>query len=93
VGGEWEEMAESAKRESYRECGCVVEELWTRVESPVIVIKLNGERWRTVLMLVENSLCFPCQVVGHRRRRRVVCLWPSRGILISHQRSWYNFLP
>ena len=72
--GEWEEMAERAEQESYRECGCVIQELWTRVESPVIVIKLNRERWRTVLVFIENSLCFPGQIVGHRRRRRVVCL-------------------
>jgi hypothetical protein len=46
----------------------VVQELGAGIESPVVVIELYRERWRAILVLIEDRLSLPRQVVGHRCR-------------------------
>lgn len=46
----------------------IVQELGTGIEGPVIMIELDRERRRAILMLFKYRLSLPCQVVGHRRR-------------------------
>jgi hypothetical protein len=52
----------------YRVSGTVVQELGTRIESPVVMVELDGERRRIILVLLEYRLSLPGQVVDHRRQ-------------------------
>jgi hypothetical protein len=57
-----------ARETPYRVSGVIIQELGAGIECPVFMVELDGERRRTVLMLVEYRLSFPGQVVGHRRQ-------------------------
>jgi len=75
VNGRIEE-GKGRRETPYCVSGTVVQELGTRIESPVVVVELDGERRRVVLVLLEYRLSLPGQVVDHRRQ------------LLSHDLAW-----